>query len=43
MQDEKQKALEAALSKIEKDFGRGAVMKMGESVEMNVESIPTGY
>ena len=42
MQDEKQKALEAALSKIEKDFGRGAVMKMGESVEMNVESIPTG-
>ena len=42
MQDERQKALEAALSKIEKDFGRGAVMKMGESVEMNVESIPTG-
>ncbi|MBQ1367245.1 MAG: recombinase RecA [Firmicutes bacterium] len=42
MQDERQKALEAALSKIEKDFGRGAVMKMGDSVEMNVESIPTG-
>ena len=34
--------MEAALSKIEKDFGRGAVMKMGDSVEMNVESIPTG-
>ncbi|MBO6159141.1 MAG: recombinase RecA [Firmicutes bacterium] len=42
MQDEKQKALDAALSKIEKDFGRGAVMKMGDSIEMNVESIPTG-
>ena len=42
--DEKLKALEAAISKIEKDFGKGAVMKLGESgANMNVETVPTGY
>jgi protein RecA len=41
--EDKSKALEAALSHIEKQFGRGAVMKLGESgVNMNVETIPTG-
>lgn len=39
---EKQKALEAALSKIEKDFGKGAVMRLGEYEAENVEVIPTG-
>lgn len=39
---EKKKALEAALSQIEKQFGKGSVMKLGEYSAMNVESIPTG-
>ena len=39
---EKKKALEMALAQIEKQFGRGAVMKLGESKHMNVETIPTG-
>lgn len=39
---DKKKALEDALAKIEKDFGKGAVMKLGETVSMNVEHIPTG-
>lgn len=43
MNSEKQKALEAALGKIEKDYGKGAVMKLGESgTNMNVETVPTG-
>ena len=40
--DEKRKALEAALGQIEKQFGKGAVMKLGESTHANVEAIPTG-
>lgn len=40
--NEKAKALEMALSQIEKQFGKGSVMKLGESSTMNVESIPTG-
>ena len=41
--DEKQKALEAALSQIERQFGKGAVMKLGDPAsQMNVEVIPTG-
>ena len=39
---EKRKALEAALSQIEKQFGKGSVMKLGEYQAMNVEAIPTG-
>ena len=42
MEDERKKALEAAIAKIEKSYGRGSVMKMGESAEMNVEALPTG-
>ena len=42
-QEERLKALEAAIGKIEKDFGKGAVMKLGESgANMNVETVPTG-
>ena len=40
--DEKQKALEAALGQIEKQYGKGAVMKLGDTSQMNVETIPTG-
>ncbi len=41
--EEKLKALDAAISKIEKDYGKGSVMKLGESAKnMNVEAIPTG-
>ncbi|HHV95504.1 MAG TPA: recombinase RecA [Clostridiaceae bacterium] len=39
---EKKKALEMALNQIEKQFGKGAVMKLGESAALNVEVIPTG-
>lgn len=39
---EKKKALEMALGQIEKQFGKGAVMKLGENAHMNVEVIPTG-
>lgn len=39
---EKKKALEMALGQIEKQFGKGAVMKLGENAHMNVEIIPTG-
>ena len=41
--EEKLKALDAALSQIEKQFGKGAVMKLGDdSAQMNVETTPTG-
>ena len=39
---EKLKALQAAISKIEKDFGRGSVMKLGDQNIDDVEVIPTG-
>ena len=39
---EKSKALETALSQIEKNFGKGAVMRLGENAGLNVEAIPTG-
>ncbi len=43
MTDDKKKALEAALGQIEKDFGKGAVMKLGEATaDMHVETYPTG-
>jgi len=40
--DEKKKALNAAIQHIEKQYGKGAVMKLGQSVDFNVEAIPTG-
>ena len=43
LQSEKAKALEAAIAQIEKDFGKGAIMKLGEASEsMHVEAVPTG-
>ena len=39
---EKKKALEVAMSQIEKQFGKGSIMKLGEFTAMNVEAIPTG-
>ncbi len=39
---EKRKALDAAMSQIEKQFGKGSVMKLGEYKSMNVEAISTG-
>ena len=39
---EKKKALEAAMSQIEKQFGKGSVMKLGEFKAMEIEAIPTG-
>lgn len=43
VQEEKIKALDAALSQIEKQFGKGSVMKLGDTgAHMNVETVPTG-
>ena len=41
-QEQKMKALQAAMAKIEKDFGKGAIMKMGDAKVTNVDAIPTG-
>ncbi|CCI81719.1 recombinase RecA [Lactobacillus hominis] len=40
--DEKKAALDAALKKIEKNFGKGAVMRMGEKVDTQISTVPTG-
>ena len=42
MRDDKLKALQAAMDKIQKSFGKGAIMKMGDEVIENVEVISTG-
>ncbi len=42
MSDNKQKALEAALSQIEKSFGKGSIMKLGEQEGIEIPSISTG-
>jgi len=39
---EKKKALEVALGQIEKQFGKGSIMKLGEIQEINIDAIPTG-
>ena len=41
-QNEKLKALQAAMAKIEKDFGKGSIMKLGEERIDNIQVIPTG-
>ncbi len=41
-QQEKLKALQAAMSKIEKDFGKGSIMRMGDEQTEHVDVIPTG-
>ena len=41
--EDKQKALEAAIKQIERDFGQGAVMKLGDSArDRSIEVVPTG-
>ena len=40
--DEKKKALDIAMAQIEKNFGKGSVMKLGEVSTVNVDSIPSG-
>lgn len=43
IREEKTRALEAAISQIEKQFGKGSIMKMGDKADsMNVETVPTG-
>ncbi len=43
MKDEKQRALEAAVTQIEKQYGKGAIMKLGDSRRnINIETFPTG-
>jgi recombination protein RecA len=39
---EKKKALEMAMGQIEKQFGKGSIMKLGEQSHLNVEAVPTG-
>lgn len=39
---DKQKAIDAAMGQIEKQFGKGSIMKLGDDAKLNVESIPTG-
>ena len=39
---EKNKALEAAISQIDENFGKGSVMKLGQKAAMNIEAISTG-
>lgn len=39
---DKKKALQNAISQIEKTYGKGSIMKLGESVHLNVDTIPTG-
>ena len=41
-QQEKMKALQAALAKIEKDFGKGSIMRMGDEQVVKVDVVPTG-
>lgn len=42
MADERQVALDKALKKIEKDFGKGAIMKMGEKSDTQISTVPSG-
>jgi recombination protein RecA len=42
MAEERTKALEMALGQIDKQFGKGSVMRMGDNISMGIESIPTG-
>ena len=41
-QIEKDKALEAAMAQIQKQFGKGAIMKLGDDTHMNIDAISTG-
>ena len=39
---DREKALKLAIEKIEKDFGKGSIMKLGDKATVNVDAIPTG-
>ena len=39
---DREKALKLAIEKIEKDFGKGSIMKLGDKPAVSVEAIPTG-
>ena len=42
--EDKKRALDAAIAKLEKDFGKGTVMRLGDpSAQVAVETIPTGF
>jgi len=40
--DDRKRALETAINQIEKSYGKGAIMRLGDDLPVNVESIPTG-
>ncbi len=40
--EDKKKALETAISQIEKNYGKGSIMRLGDNLKVNVEAIPTG-
>lgn len=42
MKDDKEKALSAALSQIERQFGKGSIMKLGDNTTMDIETVSTG-
>lgn len=42
MNEEKRKALDSVFGNIEKQFGQGAVMRLGEKAEINIDAVPTG-
>ncbi|WP_395390457.1 MULTISPECIES: recombinase RecA [Levilactobacillus] len=42
MADERQAALDKALKKIEKDFGKGSIMRLGDNSNLNIETVPSG-
>ena len=39
---ERQKALDMAMAQIEKQYGKGSIMRLGENTKMNVDAVPTG-
>ena len=42
MADDRKAALDAALKKIEKNFGKGSVMKLGEKADQRISTVPSG-
>ncbi|HQZ19899.1 MAG TPA: DNA recombination/repair protein RecA, partial [Trichococcus flocculiformis] len=42
LNDNRQKALDEALKKIERNFGKGSVMKLGEKVDTKISTVPSG-
>lgn len=42
MDESRKRALDVAIAKIEKEYGKGAIMRLGENANLNIESIPTG-